>query len=223
MNKNWKIPTIQQIYNQYHRQTFYAQHKFYPKSITNFQKILSDKHKVQLLTRFQITIKRNREALDWKLYIKAVASVMGNRFDLKLLGSLGGNRIYRSYVNGLLVSTQDSQTIYNDIIRSLTFLTAYLKQSQITFKQYIQSDTNTVPLLLRHIYAGTISTYFYSCFDQYAINNIFQTYHDDIFQQLFNMNKDQFITKIILNKRSNIIKYPKILEIIQKIQKLNLL
>ena len=57
MNKYY-IPTIEEIYNIYHRETMHAMKGIYPKSIKNFENILNKKN-IELLIRFQNVIKRN--------------------------------------------------------------------------------------------------------------------------------------------------------------------
>lgn len=50
--------------------------------------------------------------------------------------------------------------IYQDIINSLTFLTAFLKESNLTFLDYFKEDEYLIPLSLKHIYAR----YYFSIF-----------------------------------------------------------
>ena len=44
---NWKIPTIEEIYNEYHRATFFESNGVYPKTIKNFEKLYVDNYKMQ--------------------------------------------------------------------------------------------------------------------------------------------------------------------------------
>ena len=83
MNKYY-IPTIEEIYNIYHRETMHAMKGIYPKSIKNFENILNKKN-IELLIRFQNVIKRSYDSIDWKLYIKACAEYFKYRFDIKIL------------------------------------------------------------------------------------------------------------------------------------------
>ena len=80
MNKYY-IPTIEEIYNIYHRETMHAMKGIYPKSIKNFENILNKKN-IELLIRFQNVIKRSYDSIDWKLYIKACAEYFKYRFDI---------------------------------------------------------------------------------------------------------------------------------------------
>ena len=82
-----RIPTIEEIYNEYHRECFFAKKQAYPRSIKNFDKVLTPDKK-EFLLKFQNMIKRNSEIIDWKIYIKACAQYFKRPFDLKILGSM---------------------------------------------------------------------------------------------------------------------------------------
>lgn len=216
---DFRIPTIEEIYNEYHRQTFYFTNGVYPRSIKNFDRILSDKSKKEYLLRFQNTIKRNRDSINWKIYIYACASLLRSRFDLKILGSLAGNKLYRNYINYKLTEEQKSQDIFDEIINSLKFLNLTLTTNNMDINQYFMEDITTIPLSLKHIYAGTMSVYFYSAINPSIVYSWFYNYNNDVFQDLFHMDKQDFMDNIIMTKRDKIIKYPKIREICDKLDK----
>ena len=94
----WKIPTIEEVYNEYHKQTFYIRNGVYPRTIQDYSSLYADKNKVEKLKKFIEVLKRNRASIDWKLYILALAKVFQIRYDLKYLGSFAGNKIYRDYI-----------------------------------------------------------------------------------------------------------------------------
>ena len=100
------------------------------------------------------------------------------------------------------------------------FINSYLKTNNITFKEYFELDKDTIPISLKHIYAGTISTYFYAAFDPYKVGFDMLVYPNDLFLEYFSMNKEEFMQKYILNKHKDILKYKKIKELIEKIQKI---
>lgn len=215
----FKIPTIEQIYNEYHKQTFFAMKGIYPKTITDYSKILNNQNVVELLKKFQSLLARNREAINWKLYIKSIALNFKNRFDLRILSNLSGIKIYRNYVQSRFGEIDNEQEIYNEIIQSLMFLYEYLKTNEINLKQYFELDKQTIPVALKHIYAGTISLYFYAAFDPCKVSFEMLNYSNDLFLEYFGINKDDFIQKYIINKHKDILKYKKIKELIEKIQK----
>jgi hypothetical protein len=76
-----KFPTIEEIYNYYHNQTFFITKGFYPKTVKNFDNLVSDSDK-ELLRKFQNFLKRNIDIIDWKLYIKSLAQYFKRRFEL---------------------------------------------------------------------------------------------------------------------------------------------
>ena len=213
----YRIPTIEEIYNEYHKQTFFAINGIYPKTIKNYNKILSDPKKKEFLLRFQNMLKRNIDSIDWKLYIYACASLLKNRFDLKILGSLAGNKLYRNYINYILSEEQQFQYIYDELIRSIKFLNFYFKENNLDINSYILSDLATLPLALKHIYSGTISIYFYAAINSYTVYNWFNNYTDDAFQELFKLSKNDFLNNLLDSKRNEILKYPKIRSICDKL------
>lgn len=217
MNIFYKVPTIEEIYNVYHGETMYAMKGIYPRPIKNFNNVL-DKNNIEFLLRFQNVIKRNYESIDWRLYIKACAQYFKYRFDLKILGSLKGNKIYRNflrYKNIKLESSNDE--IYNEIISSLKFLTTYLNESELSLNDYLKNRETLIPIFLKHIYAGSVSIYLYACLEQNKIFKIFFDIPDDIFFELFNCSRNEYLENCIFKCRDKIICISKFSEIINKI------
>ena len=70
----------------------------YPKTIVNYDKVLKSQNVIEQLKKFQGLLQRNREAIDWKLYVQALAEYYKNRFDLRYLSNLAGIKIYRNFV-----------------------------------------------------------------------------------------------------------------------------
>lgn len=215
----YKIPSLEEIYNEYHKQTFFAMNGTYPKTMVNFDKLHKSQNVIELLKKFQGLLSRNRDAINWRLYIEALAQHFKSRFDLKYLSNLAGIKTYRSYVQGKYQNKDDEEAIYNQIVQSLVFLSGYLKTNQLTLKDYFDLDRQTIPVALKQIYAGTISLYFYATFDPYKVNFEMLNYPNDLFLQYFSMNKDQFMENYIINKHKEILKYKKIKELIEKLQK----
>ena len=215
----YQIPSLEQIYNEYHKQTFFAMNGTYPKTIVNYDKFLKNQNAVELVKKFQNLLARNRDAIDWKLYIEALAQHFKTRFDLRYLSNLAGIKTYRSYVQDKFQNTDDETKIYNQIVASLVFLSGYLKANELTIQEYYNLDIQTIPVALKHIYAGTVSLYFYAALDPYKVGFEMLNYSNDLFLQYFSMNKDQFMENYIINKHKEILKYKKIKEIMEKLQK----
>jgi hypothetical protein len=214
---NIKIPTIEEIFNEYHRETMFASKGIYPKPIKNFGKVIDDTNR-ELLLRYQKFIKSNFDSVNWKLYIKACAVYFKRRFDLKILGSLKGNKIYRDYLRyHELNPCKTNEEIKNEIISSIVFLKDIFENSKINFKEYVSDRSSPIPMLLKHIYAGSISTYFYACLDNSKIYRMMIDIPDDIFYELFNCSRNEFIDCTILSKRDKIIRIAILKDIINKI------
>ena len=188
----------------------------YPKTIVNYDKVLKSQNVIEQLKKFQGLLQRNREAIDWKLYVQALAEYYKNRFDLRYLSNLAGIKIYRNFVQEKYGNRDSEDDIYNAIINSLIFLNAYLRESDITFKEYLDLDRDTIPVILKQIYAGSISLYFLAAFDPFKVQQILN-YPNDVFLEYFSMNKDEFIESYIINKHREILKYKKIQQLIEKI------
>ena len=76
----------------------YVQNGTYPKTIVNYEKVYKNTNLQELLKKFQSLLSRNREAIDWKLFIYALAQHFKTRFDLKFLSNLAGIKIYRNFI-----------------------------------------------------------------------------------------------------------------------------
>ena len=95
----FKIPSVIEIYGEYHKQTMFAQHGFYPKPISKDRDESWLKPSiVEHFKKFQELLKRNREAINWRLYIYSIAQYYKGRFDPKILSNLSGIKIYRTYI-----------------------------------------------------------------------------------------------------------------------------
>lgn len=213
----WKVPSIEEIYNEFHKQTFFMRNGVYPKTIKNFDNLYTDERKINHLKYFVKFLERNRETVDWKLYIFALAKVLKNSFELKHLGKFAANKIYRDYISSLQIDKDNPEVIYNEIVNSLKVLSGYLKENELTWDNYLNLNDNIIPTVLKHIYAGSVSLYFYACFPLQVLNKWFN-YPDDCFQELFKLNKNEFISIYFENKHNILLKNPRLVEIISKLE-----
>lgn len=212
-----RVPSLNEIYNEYHRESFFAQKSFYPKAIKNFDKVLTPE-KTEFLQKFQNFIKRNFSLIDWKLYIKACAQYFKRPFELKILGSLNANKIYRTYVNYNKMSLEKSTAeIESDILSSLLFIKSYTADSGLSFKNYFINRDDIMPIVLKHIYSGSVSSYLYACINSNTVFKIFYDIPDDVFFELFNCSRNDFVSIMISQKRDKIICISSLLNLINKI------
>lgn len=211
------IPSIEEIYSYYHSETMYVMKGFYPKKIVNFEKCINDSN-IEMLRKFQRFIERNKDIINWKLYIIALSKYFKRRFDLKILGSLAGNKIYRQYIN--FIDEPDNLSdidIKNEITNSLIYFKNLCKNENISFNEYLKIDINTVPLAIKDIYSGKVSKYFYSCFYWNQLIKFFFYYSDDIFYEFFNVSKNEFI-ELLLYRKKKILKYDIVRTLVQKVE-----
>lgn len=212
---NYRIPTIEEIYNEYHKMTMFESKGFYPKSIKNFDKILN-KTKIELLTKFQNVIKRNYDLIDWKLYIQSCAKYFKGNFDLQILGSLKGNKIYRLYVNYKNFEKTD-QEIELEIINSLKFIKLFCTENKMTITEYFHDRNTNFPIIIKHLYSGAVSFYFYAVFHYSDVFKIFGDIPDDVYYELFNCARNDFLDNNINKKHDKILNSKKLFSIINKI------
>lgn len=214
-----RIPSIEEIYNELHRENFYARKGFYPRSIKNFDSVL-DKEKRELLCRFQQTIRRNADLIDWKIYIKANAQYFKGRLEVKTLGSLQANKVYRTYIeyNKDLQRTPDD--IRHEIIRSLKFIRDFCEDNAMTLRQYFLDRQNYIPIILTHLYSGAVSPYLYALFPNDQMFLAFGDIPDDVYEELFRCTRNELLEYNLKAKRKTILSYPVLTDIINKIEQL---
>ena len=201
-----RIPTIEEIYEEYYRETFFAERQIYPQRLKRFDKLL-DASKTEILNRFQNFIKRNFGLVDWKLYIKACAQYFKRKFDLNILGSLNGNKIYRSYISYNKTSDdKDTASIKDDIVNTIKFIKEFAKENDISIKEYFLNRDDLIPIVLKHIYSGTTSLFFYACLNHDVNFLIFSDVPDDVFYELFNCSRNEFLNMLISTKRDVILR-----------------
>ena len=209
-----RIPTIEEIYQEYYRETFFATKGIYPKALKNFDKLL-DSSKRELLMRFQSFIRRNNGEVDWKQYVKACAQYFKTRFELKVLGSLNGNKIYRTYVKyNSIQKDKDQDSIYLEIVNSVRFIKEFAKENCISLKEYFKNRDSVVPVVLKHIYSGTVSLFFYACLDRELVFKMFSDIPDDVFLELFNFSRNEFLDLVTQTKRDIVLRKAKVFKII---------
>lgn len=213
----FKLPTIEDVYNEYHKQKFFMRNGVYPRAIKNFKSLYEDERKIQHIKFFLDFLNRNRSSVDWKLYILALAKVLNQRFELKHLGTFGGNKIYRDYIKSINLNNSDIEDIYNKIVSTLVFLNGFLKENEMTFKEYFEEDSEVIPLSLKQIYAGTVSIYFYACFPPHVLDKWFK-YPNDVFQELFQLDKYEFLDKYFVTHRNKLLTNVKTQQLIQKLE-----
>ena len=218
--KKKSIPSIERIYNEYHKWTFYFSKGYFPKSIKNFQKAFEVEGRVDTLKKFQIFLQRNDQLVDWQIYIYSIARLTKTRYPLQYLGSLKGTKIYRDYINLTYNEEAEQQYIYDEIVRSLKNIGETLELYNVNFEQYFQVDSAIIPLSIKQLYSGTISPYFYAAFPKEFLAKTILSYQDDVYMEMFNIDKFTFIESSINRKRILMLKYNNVKSIVTKIEKL---
>ena len=148
-----------------------------------------------------------------------MAKYYKRRYDLKILGSLAGTKIYKQYVEFINSPENLSESELKErILSSLTFIVNYIKDNNIkSFKDYFTKDQSIIPVYIKHINAGSVSKIFYSCFTWENRGKLFFNTPNDIFYEFFNISKSSFIESLE-QQRKIILKYKSILNIIKKLE-----
>lgn len=212
----WTIPTIEEIYNEYHKQQFFYRNGIYPKTIKNF-KALEDPKKREFLLRFQNMIKRNRHVINWQLYIQAIAEVTQGNFDISILGTLKGTKIYRGYIEYKQKKQLNDIHIINEVKRSLAAISNYVSSQDIKLKDYFYQQSGASPIALQHIFSDHVSPYLYSILPPNLAYKLLN-YHDDCFYDLFQRNKNEFFETVINPLHDNALKFKKVQELSMKLE-----
>lgn len=182
--------TPEEIYQEFHRQTFFYSRNIYPKPIKNFSNIKSSDDWIYF-QRFADKIEQNDGLVNYKMFIESLAQHYKGWFDPKILLSLKGIKIYKIYKD-ILNSTNDSDLIYSGITNSIKNIVMFCKDNNIkTFDEYFNHNKYTIPTLLKHLYAGSISHYTLLLIDN--ISDKLRTFPSDMineYLQDFNNNKE---------------------------------
>ena len=213
-----RIPSLEEIYNELHRENFHALKGFYPRSIKNFDSIL-DKEKRELLMRFQQLIKKNVGLIDWKIYIKANAQYFKGRLQLKTLGSLQAGKIYKTYIEYNKTAPKTPEDIRGEIIRSLKFINIFCEENGMSLRQYFLDRENYIPVILTHLYSGSVSPYLYALFPQEQLFLAFGDIPDDVYEELFHCSRNELLEYNIKQKRDTILSYSVLQDLINKVER----
>lgn len=216
---NFTVPTIEEIYDEFHRQKLHATKGVYSRPLKNFDKLLADPAKREYLVRFQNMIRRNLAAMDWRIYVRACAELLKHRFDLKVLGSVTGNKLYREYLNCRMLSEDTEENICAEIVRSLKFVQDYSKADGMSFEEYFDVGGQAIPLALNHLYSGTVSIYLYAALPRNYVWARMTAYGDDVFEELFEKSKNEFFETILAPKREAIVRFPKAYGLVLKLER----
>ena len=163
-------------------------------------------------------IKRNRNVVNWKLYILAIAEVTQGNFDLSILGTLKGTKIYRGYIEYKQKKNLEETDIINEIKRSLAVISNYIGAQDIKLKEYYCENFETSPIALQHIFSDLVSPYLYAILPSQLAYKLLN-YNDECFYDLFKCDKNDFFETVINPLHDNALKYKKVQEIAIKIEK----
>lgn len=153
--------TPEEIYQEWHKQTFFNLKGFYPRTVQNFDNA-KQAEKWVYFQKLADIINNGNGIVDYKLYIQSLCEFYSKKnvpFDI--LTSQKGFKIYRNFINILNTHT-DMNSIKKCIVDNINFIVNYCKENKINrFSDYINDD-NLIPKLIVHFNSGNVSIYFFS-------------------------------------------------------------
>ena len=147
------------VYQEFHKQTFYQKHGVYPKAIKSFDK-QKKKDDWIYFERFSQRVNDGNGVVDYKKMIEILAKYHKGWFKPSMLISMKGIKIYKTYIESESVTT-NANDIYTNILKSIKFIKQFCEENNLkTFNEYINHNADFFPTLLLHMSAGSINKYF---------------------------------------------------------------
>ena len=151
--------TPEQIYQLYHKYTFFFKNNTYPRVIENFDNA-KEKDTWIYFTRCSDMIDRNAGQINPDIYVYSIAKFFEGWFDPKILTSPKGIKIYKSHVE-LINLNNEKEAIEKGVLHSIKFVNTFCHENNINnFNEYINHNKEIIPTLLKHYNAGSITIHF---------------------------------------------------------------
>jgi hypothetical protein len=171
--------TIEQIIQCFHKQTVFKKTGNYPRKLKN---PMSSKYAKEHLSDFKNFLKfceKNKEMVDWELYIESLADFYKGWFSPSVLTKIRAIKIYRNYI-----SSKKSEDPYEEILKNLKFVFKYMKQNNIERVQdYFIENQYLIPTLAKHHSAGSVSIFFIALFSK--LKTVIALYPQDVKDEFF--------------------------------------
>lgn len=169
------------------------------KSITNFENAKSKPDWIHFVKSAEMC-NRNGVQLDYEVLLTALFTSHENKyFDLGLLHSLRGIKIYKNYVKSVNESVSP-ENIRICILKSFKFCVLYCKDNGIKdLYEYTSHNSMVMPTILSHYNAGNVSIHLLACIPNFP--NMLSNYPLDVVEEFGQSIKDNYdVTRIrVLN------------------------
>lgn len=178
--KNVQI-TAEQLYNEYHRQTFHAKRGIYPRAVVNFDKCRSKEWWVSFQKAAEFI--SSNPNIDHVILVRAIATAYRERFDPRLLMHPRGFKLYRAYIEERNAVVDDSSVmeVLKESFRNA--VDACRINGISTFEQYLNFNSSIIPLMAIQYGNGQISSMFLALIPN--MEHVLKNYPKDIVDEYF--------------------------------------
>lgn len=184
--------TPEEIYQEWHRQTFQNSRGIYPRTVQNFNNV-QQSDKWVYFKKLADIVNNGNGIIDYKMYIKSICDAYPSQgIHPSILTNQKGFKIYRNFINICNTHT-DLISIKKNILENINFIINYCKENKINrFTDYINDDS-LIPKLVMHFNSGNVSIYFLALIDNLEL--IIKEYPIDVVNDFFG-DLNEFFNKI---------------------------
>lgn len=162
------------------------------RNIVNFDKIKAKPEWVHFVKSAALC-NRNGGRLDFSVWVAALFNNSNNEyFDLALLHSLRGIKIYKNYVKSINDSVSP-ENMRICLLKSFKHAVVYCKDNSITgLYEYISHNYTIMPTILSHYNSGNVTIHMLACVPNFP--NILDGFPRDVVEEFGSEIKDNYDT-----------------------------
>jgi hypothetical protein len=157
-----KLPTIENIIVEYHRNIMFYKTGSYPRPMKNIHesKYFNDESRYKAhFEKFIKFVERNDGHIDWKLMIEALADFFKGWFNPMFLSNQKGIKIYKNYIEAKKLAKKED--LLTEVKKNLRFVIEYIKSGNLSnVDEYLTEGQYLIPSIGKHLSSGSISPYF---------------------------------------------------------------
>jgi hypothetical protein len=169
----------EECYACWHREYHKSEGK-YVRAVKNFSKAKTRDYWCYF-EQFAQMVNRNAGNINYSLFITILAEQYGGYYHPSLLTKRRSLKIYRSYIKEKDLS-DSPEHIKKQMLESIQFMVNYCRSENITsFLDYFRHNMYTVPSLLKHLNAGSISPFLLACIPHF--DEMLSSYPVDVVQE----------------------------------------
>ena len=173
--------TAEQLYNYYHKMTFFHEKGIYPRAVVDFTNAKSKDYWKDFEKAVELV--NSNPNIDYRTLVDSLASTFKNRFDPVLLHHPKGMKIYNGYVK--IRNMGESVTDVENIVKTdMMNVSLEIIQYEInSLDEYLNYNRDIIPLAAIHYGNGLTSSFFMATIPD--ILDILDGYSQDIKEEYF--------------------------------------